>query len=308
MKKNRIFAVLTMIALLIACFSACTPNASIADPTEPSEVALPLYEPVFLIESAMSEFTGENAFVYFYKEFKKAKEYGITDTLRYERLEDLENTTIKSPFTGEELKYWYSECYYKNEETKDFGTYYSIYDMYVGGTEQIFLLHGTDLICRYTNSRPTGSLIKVTRENAESLAMAFLTELAGEDAVAGLECTFAQPKHNYAGPYLYSVNFERKLNGYYTDESATVYFDETGVVAFYGYNLCKYKGWEEKIDNRKIERATQALTDKLASLGVEPTKAMIPMITTDVDGKMYLKFFNVPFPDGSAETVFVNVD
>lgn len=306
MKKKRIFAVLTMIVLLIVCFSACSPNASIADPTEPSEVALPPYEPVFFMEATMSDSNNVS------EEFKKAEEYGVTGNLRQEVFEDLENTTIKSPFTGSELKYMYSQCYYKNRESKEVGTYYSVRDLYMSanGSEQIFLLRGTDLICMYSNSRQTGSLIKekVSMENIESLAIAFLTDLVGEDAVSGLECISARPAGAYSGSLTYIVTYTRRVKGYDTDETVTVYFDENGIYGFNGYNLCKYKGWEDKIDDRKIERATQALADKLASHKLVPTEAMmIPMITTDVDGKMYLKFFNVRLPNGT-ETVFVNVD
>lgn len=306
MKKNRIFAVLTMTALLIACFSACSPNASITDPTEPSEAALPPYEPVFFIEPTMSNSNN------IYEEFKKAEEYGVTGKLAFEVFEDLENTTIKSPITGKELKYTMSQVYYKNRETKELGAYYSVHDQYlsVDGSEEIYLLHGTDLICLYSNSRQTGSLIKenVSMENIESLAIAFLTDLVGKDAVSGLECISARPAGAYSGSLTYIVTYTRRVKGYDTDETVTVYFDENGIYGFNGYRLCKYKGWEDKIDDRKIERATQALTDKLESLGLVPTEAMmIPMITTDVDGEMYLKFFNVRLPNGT-ETVLVNVN
>ena len=94
MKKNRIITIVALIALLLICFSACSPDDNTADAP---------YEPIILIQSPMSFETNEVR-----SAFEKAKDYGLGIALVAEELPELENTTRKNPLNGQVLEYIYS--------------------------------------------------------------------------------------------------------------------------------------------------------------------------------------------------------
>ena len=299
MKKNRIITIVTLIALMLVCFSACSPDDNTADAP---------YEPKILIESPLSDETNELR-----STFKKAKDYGLGIALMAAKLPELENTTRKNPLNGQVLEYVYSQCKYTDRETKELGKHYSAYDFYNSKNEEIGVLRGTDLVCFYFNREaidesqpwPKGT-------DAEAVAASFLTTMIGSKLFSEFECTSA--KRDTSGLYYYVVRFARTTNGYETDEKLTVYLGSTGkVVAYNGYNLCKYDSLKKKFNAEKIERATNALTSQLATheTKLKDMKVSEPILITNANGDLYLQV-RVTYEDDEGSTrkdnLFINVN
>ncbi len=301
MKKNRIISLFTLIALLLVCFSACSPDDNSADAP---------YEPKIVIQSPLSFETNPLR-----TDFEKATGYGLGLSAAPEKIPELENSTRKNPLNGQELEYSYSECTYIDRETKELGKHYSAYDFYNSKNEEIGVLRGTDLVCFYFNREAEDESKSWPRgTDAETLAASFLTTMIGSEIFSEFECTSA--KRDTSGVYYYAVYFARATHGYQTDEKVAVFLDRSGkVVAYNGYNLCKYDSLKKKFNAEKIERAINALTSQLATYETKLKNMEVsePIITTNINGDLYLQVL-VTFDNehGSAypekEKVFININ
>lgn len=295
MKKNR-FILSFLALLLIFCFASCNHIAT----TSSAE-----YEPIFL--SVLSENTSDK----FRDEFKDAEQYGLCVSTSIDVVSNIEQKILKNPLNNQNMEYSYSECLYKNSTSKEIGTHYSVYDIYKTEDTELGILRGTNLICYYFCSQSDAdNVVQITDKEAKSIADTFVISMVGNDIFSELENVSV--KVDTSGTFAYVVNYTRLTNGHKTDENITVFISKSGIVKGYNaYNLCKYDTLKEMFDNDKIEFAKETLINKINSMGLNSIETNDAIITTDVDGKLYIKI-NLSYKNEynviCGETVFVNVN
>ena len=314
MKKN-VFLVILTILLFMALTSCSLTNNNVNEATDDltndsssldhSVTDSHEYEPVFLI--VMSESVNTSSEIR--NEFEDAEKYGLYCTATREVIKDLENATRKSPIDDQVMKYAYSECSY-NRTSKEHGTHYSVYDFYKTDSMEVGVLHGTDLICYYFNRQTVEEHKKLTDIQAKSLADSFVLSVVEEDVFNEFDSGLV--KADTSGVFSYTVKYSKTTNGYKTDESITVYIDKLGnVVGYNGYNVCKYDTLKDQFADDKIGLAKKALVDKINSLGLKSIEMTDSLITTDIDGGLYVRIdFSYENDDGfvCGETALVNIN
>ena len=261
-------------------------------------------EHIFLI--AMSESTSDKL----KGEFEDTEQYGVCCSTSIEVLDDFDKHISKDPISNQDLEYSYSECLYKNSLTKEYGTHYSVYDIYNTQDTTIGVLHGTDLICYYfkRNSNNDG-VVQLTDGDAKSLADAFIVSVHGADVLSAFN--IVSIKQDTSGLFSHVINYTRLTNGHKTDENMTVYIGKSGaVVGYNGYNVGKYDTLKDKFNDRKINSAIDSLNNKIDSLGLKNMKKNEPIITTDTEGSLFIRIdfsYEDDYGFVCGETVLVNV-
>lgn len=261
-------------------------------------------EHIFLI--VMSENTSDKL----NGEFENAEQYGVYCSSSKEVLDDFDKKILKDPISNQDLEYSYSKCSYKNSLTKEYGTHYSVYDIYKTEDATIGILHGTDLICYYSkrNSNNDG-VVQLTDGEAKSRADAFIVSLLGTDVHSAFNIISIKP--DTSGLFSHVINYTRLTDGHKTDENMTVYIDKSGaIVGYNGYNVGKYDTLKDKFNDRKINSAIDSLINKIDSLGLKNMKKNEPIITTDTDGSLFIRIdfsYEDDYGFVCGETVLVNV-
>ena len=242
--------------------------------------------------------------------FASAKKFGLGNLYSIEVIKELETSTYKNPLSDEELKYSRSECTYADDTATEYGKYYSLYDVYVSDKEEFTVLRGTNLVCYYyTSDRDYETEVQLTDDEAKAIADEFLIKILGEEIVAGFSKVV--PRKDTMGSWAYGVAYSKPINGYETDEILSIFIGKSGkVVAYNGYNLCKFEGKEGLFATENVEAAKTALTDKINSLNLSNLEIERTLITTNTDGELYLRI-DISYDDEygmrCAESVFVSI-
>ena len=205
--------------------------------------------------------------------------------------EEMAESIKKLPFDNDkEFKYHESECAYKTSDSQEYGTFYSIYDVYKCGKEEVAYLHGTDLLCFYSasNANIDGITSPVqSNEAAKSAADTFLLTFLSQAELDKFN-EISLENSNYVFPY--TVTYTRVIEGYKTDEELWVFFDADGNFRGYnGYNLNKYDNLLDKISKEKIDAAKAALMQNISANVKKAFSYEEPRLTTDTSGNVYLE-------------------
>jgi hypothetical protein len=205
--------------------------------------------------------------------------------------EEMAESIKKLPFDNDkEFKYHESECAYKTSDSQEYGTFYSIYDVYKYGKEEVAYLHGTDLLCFYSasNANIDGITSPVqSNEAAKSAADTFLLTFLSQAELDKFN-EISLENSNYVFPY--TVTYTRVIEGYKTDEELWVFFDADGNFRGYnGYNLNKYDNLLDKISKEKIDAAKAALMQNISANVKKAFSYEEPRLTTDTSGNIYLE-------------------
>ena len=164
-------------------------------------------------------------------EFKSAAVHGIETIDEFKALDDIAKKTRPDPFDPQrEIVYEKSECSYLKGSSGEYGTFYSMYDIYISGESRYDYLHGTDILCQYFGYRDDGvqmETVPTTQEEAKKMAGEFIDSVYGEDFVSNYEI-HAIVEDN--GMYAYQVVYVRMVAEYKTDDTIAVYIDYDGTI------------------------------------------------------------------------------
>lgn len=283
MYNTKLTRIICFIISIILCFGlfACSDDQPKETgqniPVEPS-----LNERVFLNVQTMG---GEST-----NGFVNSTVYGIDTSQNMETFEELKNTVKKLPFDDEkEFVYEYSQCAYKTSKSQEYGTFYSVYDVYSNGKERIMHLSGTDLLCFYTSSEPLeGMTVEAkSKEEAKDIADNFLLQFLTQEELNNYTDVNVDDTDNL---FSYYIRYTREIEGYKTDEELWLSFNKDGFLRGYvGYNLKKYDNLLDRISKEKLDDAKEALLDKLSASEKTDFSYEDPRITTDTSGNLYLE-------------------
>lgn len=300
---------LTALCIFALCLISC--SSDVTNKSDETNSFSDISESVQNLEYAFLFIPSENSSDKIMSVFASAKKFGLGNLYSIEVIKELETSTYKNPFSDtEELKYSRSECTYAGDTATEYGKYYSLYDVYLSDKEEFTVLRGTDLVCYYyTSDRDYETEVQLTDDEAKAIADEFLIKILGEDIVAGFSKVVS--RKDTIGLYAYGVAYSKPINGYETDEILSIFIGKSGkVVAYNGYNVCKYEGKEELFASEKIEAAKTALTDKINSLNLSNLEIGRTFITTNADGELYLRIdisYDDEYGTRCAESMFVNI-
>jgi hypothetical protein len=223
--------------------------------------------------------------------FADSATVGVYTNKTEEYFEEMVESIKKLPFDNDkEFKYHKSECAYKTSDSQEYGTFYSIYDVYKCGKEKVAYLHGTDLLCFYSasNADIDGITSPVqSNEAAKSAADTFLLTFLSQAELDKFNAISLE-NSNYVFPY--TVKYTRVIEGYKTDEELWIFFDTDGNFRGYnGYNLKKYDNLLDRISKEKIDAAKAALMQNISANVKKAFSYEEPRLTTDTSGNVYLE-------------------
>lgn len=224
-------------------------------------------------------------------EFESATAHGLETTDEFIVLENIAKKMRQNPFDPQhEIFYEKSECSYLKGSSGEYGTFYSMYDIYISGESRYDYLHGTDILCQYFGYRDDGvqmETVPTTQEEAKKMAGEFIDSVYGEDFVSNYEI-HAIVEDN--GMYAYQVVYVRMVAGYKTDDTIAVYIDYDGSIkVLKAPNVGKYDYLIDRISKEKVDSAKDILLSKLQSFDIEDFQVVGMAIITDRVGNPYLK-------------------
>ncbi|MBQ7376480.1 MAG: hypothetical protein IJW52_06315 [Clostridia bacterium] len=282
MKLFRIILVCLSLIITLS-FIACSDVSSDEGTVEVTEEKK---EPIFLTLSA--EGSADEAFL----GFGDAKAYGLGVSEKKVILEDMKGKTIECPLgTGSVFTYFESRCAPKNKATDEYGSFYSVYDIYFDekGNERIYLRNSEEPVCVLFFSLEGLKDVKLSPddlETARAASDAFLLKFFSQDTLNNYENVKAEVDDNN----MYRIHYARYICGYKTDEYITVYVNKEGYFYMYvAWDVKKYDEIASKIDKSELDAAKDLLLEKIESLGDKVVKIGDAMITTDTEGNVYLK-------------------
>ncbi len=238
--------------------------------------------------------------------FEDSVKYGIYTSKSEEIFENMAQSIKKLSFnTDKEFTYQHSNCAPKFNGSKEYGTYYSVYDVYKYEKEEIEYLHGTDILCFYFSSEGCIENIVLTehsKEGAKNAADSFLLKFLSPQELNEFGEVTVDDSSKICS---YTVCYTKLIDGYKTDEQLWLFFDSEGNLKGYnGYNLKKYDALEDRITKEKLDAAKEALLDKLSSTEKLDFKHEEPKIITDTAGNVYLEIlYSYRLEEGGAKNV-----
>ena len=290
MKINRIFVFLMIIVLTLGLISC---SEKIPDKTEeintaqniPNAIGSELKHNIMLSATTYDNDVST--------EFGSAVDHGLETTFEYKVFEDIVKKTRTDPFNPQrEIVYEKSDCSYLKGVSGEYGTFYSIYDIYKAGSSQYYYLHGTDLLCKYfVYGGEEGVSIEnmpTTRDEAKEITDEFLDSIYGEGFSSQYQIHGIVNDSEY---FLYKVVYVRKIiEGYTTDDTIAVYIDDDGKIdAINAPNIGKYDYLVDQLSKEKVDAARDIVLAKLQSFDIEGFQVVGMGITTDRVGNLYLK-------------------
>ena len=290
MKMNRVFAFFIMLAFalgLISCSGNITDNLQNTDNAQniPNLTDSGLNQRLFLIPTTYSveRLPAE--------EFGSASAHGLDTASEYKVFDDMARETRVDPFDDQrEIVYEKSDCYYLKDGSEEYGTFYSIYDIYKVGYTQYHYLHGTDILCKffvYGDVGETEKNIPTSEEEAKKITDDFLDSIYGKGFSSEYELLTIHGKNSVD---LYSVVYVRVIEGYKTDDTIAVYIDHSGKIsAMNAPNVNKYEYLKDIISKEKVDEAKDILVEKLETYDLKNLQVVGTGITTDRVGNLYLK-------------------
>ncbi|MBQ8742686.1 MAG: hypothetical protein IJZ03_04900 [Clostridia bacterium] len=234
---------------------------------------------------------------------------GLFTSVEDKVFNELNGKTRKfSGFNGE-FVYQKSECTLKGNKSGEYGSFYSIHDVYKNDShELIHVLHGTDIITFYSNlAGQMGESVELWEDDRKQIAENFLLDIISEDKFN--EFTLVQNSHTNVG--LHHIKYLKYIEGYASNESLSIFLYESGeIMGYNGTDLGKYDSLESKITKKTLDEARDALNEKLSSMKLENLKTYDPCIITNTEGKVFLQM-NYEYTDlkgnVSGETIVTNV-
>ena len=291
MKMIKIISFIITIALCL-CFISCSSESK---------------ERIFLHVPTLNGGSGESGFA-------DSLKYGVHTSSHEETFSELSDSTKKLSFdNGKICTYKESTCYYKTSDSKEYGTFYSIYDRYICEGTTAEYLHGTDLLCYYSvmGGREDIVLSERSKEVAKKMADEFLLGFLSQDTLNKFDQVTVE--ENVSNTFSYRVSYRRFIEGYKTDEALYVSFNDEGKLRGYnGFNLNKYDTLADGISKEMLDEAKEALLDKLYSTKKLDFEHKEPQIITDKSGNVYLEIqYSYRYEEGGAinvRTVAVSVN
>ena len=135
MKNNKIVSIALLIILCLG-FTACN-SVETYKPIDPDAYVI-LHVPS---EGSKSEIE---------LGYESIDEYGFYTRSEDKVFDELKGKTIKNPFNADSvLEYKSSDCALKTADGNEYGSFYSIYDVYNSEEEELTYLHGTNTFCGY---------------------------------------------------------------------------------------------------------------------------------------------------------------
>lgn len=241
--------------------------------------------------------------------FSSSSQYGVyTDKVKYSQDEYI-GSKRTSPISGEILQYNHTEAYLKTSLSNEYGTYYSLFDKYKNESETIAYLHGSDQIVFYSIPSNSDSLSpKLTDEQVKAIAEKFILNIISEESFANFN--FMQMSIDPLNRY--SLLFMREINGYYTDETISIWVDMDGTVSAYnGYNVGKYDALADKLTTDKLDNACQKLIEKIQTMNLKNLTMHSPVVITSSTGGVFIKipiYYGDEYDIGSSDIVIINVE
>ena len=225
------------------------------------------------------------------EEFGSAVAYGLGTVSEYKVFDDMAKETRVDPFNDQrEIVYEKSDCHYLKDDFGEYGSFYSIYDIYKAGNAQYHYLHGTDILCKlfvYGDGGVAVKNIPTNEEEAKKITDDFLDSIYGKGFSSEYELLTI---HGENSVDLYNVVYVRVIEGYRTDDTIAVYIDRSGKIsAMNAPNVNKYKYLKDRISKEKVDEAKDILMEKLQTYELENLQVVGTGITTDRVGNLYLK-------------------
>ena len=220
--------------------------------------------------------------------FAESSELGLYTEVRQKQLSnvDIEKT---SPFTSGDAPYQYSNCSRLSDSVEEDGTFYSVYDVYDNGLENLVYLHDSNLLCQYFYREDAISEpVDMNEEEALMAANTFLTTFLTQGQLE----KFGSPviTDGPAGVFLYTIKYVRQIAGYATDETLTVFISLSGkVVGYNGDNLDKYDAYVDSITTNNVSVSKTLLETRLQSLDLPDYTLSDPIIVSNTEGKLFLR-------------------
>ena len=224
--------------------------------------------------------------------FGDATAYGLGVSEKSVVLEEMKGKTIECPFgTGNVFTYSSSYCTPKNRTSEEYGSFYSVYDIYFDekGNERIYLHNSEEPVCVLFYSNEVLDDVKLSPDDFETARAAsdeFLLKFFSQDTLNNYENVKAEAHDSN----MYRIHYARYICGYKTDEYITVYVNKEGYFYMYvAWDVKKYDELASQIDKSELDVAKDLLLEKIETLGDKVVKIGDAMITTDTEGNVYLK-------------------
>ena len=224
----------------------------------------------------------------FLKSFSESSVVGLYTDIYQKQLDDVD-TSKTSPFTSENASYQYSNCSELRKGSGVDGDFYSVYDVYDNGLENLIYLHESNLLCQYFYRED--AILESVDMNEEEALMAANTFLTTFLTQGQLE-KFGSPviADGPAGVFLYTIKYVRQIAGYATDETLTVFISLSGkVVGYNGDNLDKYDAYVDSITTDNVSVSKTLLETRLQSLDLPDYTISDPIIVSNTEGKLFLR-------------------
>ena len=273
-------------------------------PTAGQVIGDPDREPIFLYMPSMNATNQGIA-----DQFKPSSDYGVYTALSTQTFDELSNAKIQPSFSTQAFEYVESVCYLKNDTSNEYGSFYSIFDVYRNGEDEIKCLHGTNKIAFYfTPYEQSTSSLTISESSAKSIAEDFILQIISQQQFDHF--TYLDTSTDALGRYM--VCYVRYISDYATDETIAVWVDTNGHVSGYnGYSVGKYDSLTEQLNNEKLDASYKLLLSKIASLNLPIERYDAPIITTSTDGKLFLQV-NVHYAGNSgfafADSLLISIE
>ncbi len=294
-----------LLALLCSCNNTDTPSIDTTSLNN-NENASNENETLFLIMMGEGVLASNSA------GFKNAGNYGVGMSSQETQLEDVKQKISNPLDPSKKMTYSHSYCTPKNSFSDEPGTFYSIYDWYGSGDENFVYLHGTDLLCFYSNGYSPSRVVeypKLSEDDIKEISDKFLSSVIDEKYLRNI------PFEGHCGTDVvgrYVMVYTRKIHGYDTDESISAYINVDGTFdAFNGYNIGKYDSLISNITKEQIDSAKETLIAKLEAMDRKNMEIRGPMLTTNTEGRVFLELRYTYTTDSGLETgeiAYVNVN
>lgn len=273
-------------------------------PTAGQVTAPPAQEPIFLYMPSMNATNQGIA-----DQFKISSDYGVCTALSTQTFDELTNTKIQPAFSTQTFEYVESMCYLKNNTFSEYGSFYSVFDVYRNGEDEVKCLHGTNKIAFYfTPYEQSTSSLTISESSAKSIAEEFILRIIPQQQFDNF--TYLDTSTDALGRFM--VCYVRYISGYATDETIAVWVDTNGHVSGYnGYNVGKYDSLTKQLNKEKLDSSHKLLLSKIASLNLSVERYDAPCITTSTDGKLFLQVnvhYANTFDYSFADSLFISIE
>ena len=278
MKNNKIVSIALLLILCLG-FTACN-SAETYKPIDPDAYVI-LHVPS---EGSKSEIE---------LGYESIDEYGFYTRSEDKVFDELKGKTIKSPFNADSvLEYKSSDCALKTADGNEYGSFYSIYDVYRSDVETIEYLHGTNILCFYSYRAITISKgekeenKKLDKSDYRKMSDEFLLKFLSQEELNSFDKVSMS---DFSQLFGCTVTYKKTICGYETDEVLTIFFNSDGKLDGYnGYNLKKYDSLEKQIDQERLDHAKEYLLNKIEKKELKDLEIRGPVLTTNGEGELYL--------------------